>query len=166
MNCTTTTTSIYNTWRSSAKQLARISKSSHTELDYLETLLMKWTVITLTKLKVGKWESINFLIWLKISLLALILVKNRLKLIHSLKRKRLMLAMLEKLIGELRELLLLLRIKENVGHAGLLLQLLLMKPIKFNLEINLKTLFWVNNNLLIVQLLNPMETQVAMEAME
>lgn len=138
MNCTTTTTSIYNTWRSSVKQLARIFKSSHTELDYLETLLMKWTVITLTKLKVGKWESINFLIWLKISLLALILVKNRLKLIHSLKRKRLMLAMLEKLTGELRELLLLLRIKENVGHAGLLLQLLLMKPIKFNLEINLK----------------------------
>jgi hypothetical protein len=49
-----------------------------------------------------------------------------------------MLVMLEKLTGELRELLLLLRIKENVGHAGLLLQLLLMKPIKFNLEINLK----------------------------
>lgn len=47
-------------------------------------------------------------------------------------------ALLEKLIGEIEVLLLQLRIKVNVVHVGLLVQLLLTKLIKFNSETNPK----------------------------
>lgn len=80
--------------------------------------------------------------------------------------KLLMQDMLDKLTGEIEELLQLLKIKVSVDHVGHLLQLLLMKAIKFNLEVNLNKFHSVNNNLLIVLQLNHMETKVVMEDME
>lgn len=75
-------------------------------------------------------------------------------------------AMPDKSIGELKILLPQLKTKVSVDHAGHLLPLLLMKPIKFSSRINLRILCSVNNNLLTALLPSPMETQDAMEDME
>jgi len=71
-----------------------------------------------------------------------------------------------RLIGELKELLLQLKIKANVDHAGLLLLLLPMKVIKFNSKISQTPSVSVSNNSLTAPTSLPMRTMVAMVDME
>jgi hypothetical protein len=68
--------------------------------------------------------------------------------------------------GELKELLLLLKTKDNVVLAGLLVLLLLMKVIKFNSKINLILSISVSNNSLTALTFLPMRITVAMEDTE
>ena len=71
-----------------------------------------------------------------------------------------------RLTGELKELLLQLKIKDNVVLAGLLVLLLLMKVIKFNSKINLILSISVSNNSLTALTFLPMRITVAMEDTE
>lgn len=71
-----------------------------------------------------------------------------------------------RLTGELKELLLLLKIKDNVVLAGLLVLLLLMKVIKFNSKINLILSISVSNNSLTALTSLLMRITVAMEDTE
>lgn len=82
----------------------------------------------------GKWVSINSQILLKNNLFLLIWEKKDLML-NLFQKKKSMLDLLDKSIGEQEELLLLLKIKGNVDHVGLLLQLLLINLIKFKTDI-------------------------------
>ena len=82
----------------------------------------------------GKWVSINSQILLKNNLFLLIWEKKDLML-NLFQKKKSMLDLLDKSIGEQEELLLLLKIKDNVDHVGLLLPLLLINLIKFKTDI-------------------------------
>ena len=122
----------------------------------------KWRSTILTHLKNGKWESIGSLILLMNNSFQLTLEK--LAVFLSLSSMNLLTRDLPKrLTGEQRVWLLLLRIKDNVDLAGLLLLLLLMKAIKFNSKTNLWQSALVNNNLSIAPLAHLTSMKVVME---
>ena len=74
--------------------------------------------------------------------------------------------LLEKLIGEQKVLLRILKIKGNAVHVGHLQQQPLINLIKSNIIDFQKLSISANNNLLIVQLLNLMEIMGVMVALE
>lgn len=127
-------------------------------------MLPRWKSTTLTPLKNGKWASINFLILQKRNswdfILESLTIKSRKLMNLSIRDSPL------RLIGELKELLLQLKIKANVDHAGLLLLLLPMKVIKFNSKTNQTPSVSVSNNSLTAPTSLPMRTMVAMVDME
>jgi hypothetical protein len=93
-------------------------------------------------------------------------VKNIHKLIEYMSKNKLIMGLLEKLIGELLELLHPLKIRDLVGRVGLLLLLLLINLIKSSLKDKVRILILVSSNLLIAQIFHLIRTRDAMVVME